>query len=84
MRFVGRHGEEILSLDDWARLGKPAAEHHWVPGRSAHELAAAWRCRDAEQQVVELVTEPISIRGDGKWMPDLLPVSLAKLTTSVG
>src|SRR5689334_5394001 len=56
MRFVGRHGEEIRSLDDWARLGKPAAEHHWVPGRSAYELAADWLCGDAREHVAALLS----------------------------
>ena len=55
MRFANRHGLEIASLDAWHRLGKPAAEHHWKPGRSAYELAADWIERDAIAHVQRLL-----------------------------
>src|SRR4051794_28713783 len=56
MRFVDRHGAEILSFKDWKRLGKPAAEHHWVKGRSAYELAADWIDRGAPERVARLLS----------------------------
>lgn len=55
MRFFDRHGNEIFTLQDWARLGKPAAEQHWVEGRSAYELAAHWIDRDAAARVGEVL-----------------------------
>ena len=57
MRFVSRNGEEINSIEDWERLGKPAADDHWRPGRSAYELAADWIERDAEARVRELLCQ---------------------------
>lgn len=56
VRFYNRDGEEITSLDEWGRLGKPAADSHWKPGSSAYELAAQWIERDAEQRVTELLS----------------------------
>jgi hypothetical protein len=56
MRFRDRHGKEIASLDDWARLGKPASADHWKPGRSAYELAADWIERDAREAVPTLLS----------------------------
>ena len=35
-------GGEITSLESWRKYGQPASALHWVPGRSAMELAAAW------------------------------------------
>jgi hypothetical protein len=55
MRFTSRHDEEIRSLDEWAHLGKPAADRHWKPGRSAYELAADWIERDARARVQALL-----------------------------
>jgi hypothetical protein len=56
MRFRDRHGTEIASLQDWARLGKPASVDHWKPGRSAYELAADWIERDASDAVPALLS----------------------------
>jgi hypothetical protein len=39
---VSKAGHPIRSLDDWKRLAPPKSAHHWVPGRSALELARAW------------------------------------------
>ena len=55
MRFVDRHGTQIASLEDWKHLGKPAAESHWKPGRSAYELASAWIDGDAATHTLELL-----------------------------
>ena len=51
VRFANRSGEEIGTLEDWRVLGKPAADRHWKPGRSAYELAADWIERDAAGRV---------------------------------
>lgn len=56
MWFRDRHGTEIASLEDWARLGKPASADHWKPGRSAYELASDWLERDARHAVPELLS----------------------------
>lgn len=39
---VRRAGEVIRSPNDWYRLAPPKRPYHWVPGRSAQELARAW------------------------------------------
>jgi hypothetical protein len=46
---------DIGSLEDWRTLGKPAADHHWKPGRSAFELAVDWIDRDAVERVQRLL-----------------------------
>jgi hypothetical protein len=56
MRFSDRHGVEIASLEDWARLGKPASTDHWKRGRSAYELAADWIEQDACDAVAALLS----------------------------
>lgn len=55
MEFTDRHGNTISNLTDWETLGKPAAEHHWVEGRSAYELAADWIEGDAQTRVTSLL-----------------------------
>lgn len=55
LRILGRDGTPITTHDGWKVHGKPASEGHWVPGRSAWELAADWIDRDAEQRVLELL-----------------------------
>lgn len=39
---VEKNGQAIVSIDDWRRLASPKHPDHWVPGRSAQELARAW------------------------------------------
>ena len=63
MRFVSRDGTEIRSLEEWRRLGGPAAEHHWKPGRSAYELAADWIECDADSRVIELLSARDELSG---------------------
>jgi hypothetical protein len=58
MQFFNRSEQEIRSLKDWERLGKPAARHHWKPGRSAYELAADW----IDGNAVERATKLLSLR----------------------
>lgn len=55
MQVVNRDGFPITSLDDWERLGKPAAPEHWKQGRSAYELAADWIEADAARDVADLL-----------------------------
>ncbi|MCW2984178.1 MAG: hypothetical protein JWR63_1748 [Conexibacter sp.] len=55
MRFEDRHGQAIHTLNDWRDRGKPAADHHWKPGRSAYVLAADWIERDAQARVTALL-----------------------------
>jgi uncharacterized protein DUF6946 len=40
--IVSKRGKLISSVQDWRRLAPPKSDHHWVPGRSAYECAAAW------------------------------------------
>lgn len=42
-------------MEEWKEIGKPAAESHWVRGRSAYELAADWIRGDAVDRTVELL-----------------------------
>lgn len=39
---IEKNGQAIVSMDDWRRLAPPKHPGHWVPGRSALELARAW------------------------------------------
>ena len=55
VRFTNRDDQTISSLNDWRDLGKPAADRHWKPGRSAYELSAAWIERDAQERVLSLL-----------------------------
>jgi hypothetical protein len=55
VRFTNRDDQQIASLDDWRRLGGPAVEHHWKPGRSAYELASAWIEGNARDRVLALL-----------------------------
>jgi hypothetical protein len=45
--LANRDGLAIMSLDEWAQLGKPASADHWKAGRSAYELARDWTEGDA-------------------------------------
>lgn len=63
MRLCNRHGEAIRSLADWSRLGSPASEKHWKPGRSAYELAADWTQGDAETDLVALLASRSEFAG---------------------
>jgi hypothetical protein len=63
MRFVDRNGREITTIDDWGLLGRPAAEHHWRPKRSAYELARAWIDGDAETRATELLRRRPELAG---------------------
>jgi hypothetical protein len=63
MRFFDRDGAVIRSLDDWKRLGKPASESHWKPGRSAYELAHDWIDRDAADAVCALLSRCLDFAG---------------------
>ena len=58
MRFQGRGGEEIVSLEDWLKFGGPASEKHWVDGRSAKCLAEAWLGDAGEELAALLATAP--------------------------
>jgi hypothetical protein len=43
MVIVGKNGSPISSVDEWYTGAPPKGrEAHWVPGRSARELANAW------------------------------------------
>jgi uncharacterized protein DUF6946 len=43
VRIVGKDGNTITSVSDWYTGAPPkGGEAHWVPGRSARELASAW------------------------------------------
>jgi hypothetical protein len=43
MEILGKGGTVISSVDAWSRLAPPKGrDMHWVPGRSACELANAW------------------------------------------
>jgi hypothetical protein len=56
MEVFSRKGDPIASLLDWERFGKPTAEHHWVEGRSAYELARDWIEAGAADRVTRLLT----------------------------
>jgi hypothetical protein len=56
MHVVNRTGTEIRSVCEWGTLAKPAAERHWVEGRSAYELAADWIDGDAAERAIELLS----------------------------
>lgn len=43
MRIIGKNGNPISSVDSWYSVAPPkGGAAHWVPGRSARELAIAW------------------------------------------
>lgn len=54
MRLEGRTGAAITTLDEWEQFGGPSSAGHWVPGRSAFELAADW-LGDAPERVQALL-----------------------------
>ena len=56
MEFFGRDERPMTSLRDWRTGGKPAADSHWAPGRSAFELAGAWLRGDAAERATALLT----------------------------
>ena len=55
VKILSRKGDSISSVLAWEKLGKPAAENHWVEGRSAYELARDWIERDAAGRVTRLL-----------------------------
>ena len=51
-----KDGVPISCVEDWQRLAPPKAEHQWVAGRSAYELAHAWCGRGVPAIPAELTT----------------------------
>lgn len=52
---VNRAGDSITSLAAWEKFGGPAADRHWVEGRSAYELALDWIEGDAPARLINLL-----------------------------
>jgi hypothetical protein len=62
MRIVS-NGKLIGNLDDWRRLALPKRYQHWIEGRSAMELARAWRGSGRPAMPTEVKTLLDSVEG---------------------
>lgn len=57
MEILGKNGATIWALEDWRRLTPPKGrDKHWVPGRSALEVAKAWCGEDGPCVPTEVAT----------------------------
>lgn len=56
MRIEDTNGEEIISLEDWAKIfDTPQRKKHWKAGRSAHSIADFILNRGGEKRIAKLL-----------------------------